>query len=347
MLRRFVALAALVLLVPLMPSSARAAAPALVTVGFPGNTADAASGCYDPVGSLSCGAVSSVFRIGRYEVTNGEYVEFLNAVADADPNGLFNPSMESDARGGITRSGGSGSYSYGLKAGRANNPVVFVSFYDALRYANWLHNGQPSGAQGPATTEDGAYTITPQGVAANSIDRNPGATWFLPSENEWFKAAYYDPIGATYYEYPQRNYTFPASEPPPGTATSANYWAGTYAVTGSGSFDNAFNYLTNVGAYTTATTAFGTFDQGGNAMEWTEGRGTTASYRVKRGGSWDEGNAYMSASVPIQDSPTSEAYDYGFRIAAPEPGAGVATAASALALAALRTRRRRVRAMLA
>lgn len=312
--------------------------PELVTIGSPNNPAHAANGCYDPPGSASCGSVPDVYGIGLYEVTNAEYEEFLEAVADADPNGLYNTSMSSDARGGITRSGSSGSYSYAVKAGRANNPVVFVSFYDALRYANWLHNGMPGGAQGPSTTEDGAYTITPSGVTNNSIERNPGALWWLPSENEWFKAAYFEPSDDSYYGYPEQNFTFPVHEPPPGSSTSANFWAGTYALTGSGSFDGNFNYLSDVGAYTTAVTAFGTFDQGGNAMEWTEGRGTTASYRVKRGGGWDDGSSYLSTTVPIQGTPTEEAYDVGFRIA-PEPGAGLAAAAIASLLAIARRRR--------
>lgn len=339
MLRRSAVALPLLALLTAPPSFADP--PALVTIGDPGNPADAASGCYDPVGSATCGSVPDVFRIGRYEVTNAEYAAFLNAVADADPNGLYSTSMGSDARGGITRSGGSGSYAYGLKADRGDDPVVFVSFWDAIRYANWLHNGEPVGAQGPATTEGGAYTITSGGVAANSIERNPGASWFVPSENEWFKAAYYDPGTEVYYEYPQQNFTFPVSEPPPGGATSANYWAGTYALTGSGSFDSGFNYLSSVGAYTSAVTAFDTFDQGGNATEWTESHGSSTTYRVTRGGSWDEGSAYLSASVPTQTAPASEAYDLGFRIAAPEPDAGVAAGAAALGLAAARGRLRR------
>ncbi len=43
-------------------------------------------------------------------------------------------------------------------------PVNFVSFWDGLRFANWLHNGQPTGAQGNSTTEDGAYTLTAGGI---------------------------------------------------------------------------------------------------------------------------------------------------------------------------------------
>jgi len=103
----------------------------------------------------------------------------------------------------LRRGGGSpGSYTYSPIAGREALPVVFVSFYDALRFANWLHNGQPTGAQDNSTTEDGAYTITAQGISNNSITRNPGATIFLPSEDEWYKAAYYGALSASYFDYP-------------------------------------------------------------------------------------------------------------------------------------------------
>jgi len=307
-----------------------------VIVGDPGNAADVAPNCVE----ANCGSVADVYAIGAYEVTNAQYAELLNAVADSDPNNLYNPSMSSDARGGITRGGSPGSYSYAVKAGRANNPVVFVSFYDALRFANWLHNGEPNGAQGAGTTEDGAYTITPAGISNNSITRNPGALAWLPSESEWFKAAYYDPDLGIYYEYPAGSDGVPVHEAPPGGANSANYWSGTYALTGSGSFDNNFNYLADVGSYAGSASPVGTFDQGGNVWEWNEVV-TNGNERGVRGGGWDDQNAYLSASIPAGDPPTNEAYDVGFRVA-PEPGAdGLAVAAAAaLSLAAARSRRR-------
>ena len=320
----------------LAPFAGSAEPPALVVVGNPGNVGDAPGNCY----SAGCGAIDYVFQMGTYEVTNAQYAAFLNAVADADPNGLYNVNMDTEARGGITRSGGSGSYSYAVKSGRENNPVVFVSFWDAIRYANWLHNGEPTGAQGNATTEDGAYTITSPAVTANAVTRNVGALYWVPSESEWQKAAYYESSDSSYWDYPMQTSLQPTSAPPPSTATAGNYWAGTYALTGSGSFNNSFNYLTDVGAYTSAVGPYGTFDQGGNVIEWTDSiSSVTATYRVQRGGGWDDGNSYMSASVPIHNVPTSETYDYGFRIAAPEPGAALAASVAALILAGLRRSR--------
>ena len=142
------------------------------TVGAPGNAADANGN----------GAVSTTFQMGRYEVTNAQYVQFLNS---ADPLGanslaLYNASMTSNAMGGINFTGGAASGSkFALKLGYDNYPVVFVNIYDTFRFTNWLHNGQASG-----TTESGAYTLlggTPIPSNAGSILRSPGAQVWIPN----------------------------------------------------------------------------------------------------------------------------------------------------------------------
>lgn len=126
------------LLTLLMGSSAWAVGIDWVTVGDPGNACDVQSqGCF--------GAVGYAYRISKYETTNAQYVEFLNAVAASDSTGLYHGLMVS-SDGGISRSGISGSFGYAAISGRENKPVNFVSWYDALRFSNWLHNGQPIGA---------------------------------------------------------------------------------------------------------------------------------------------------------------------------------------------------------
>jgi formylglycine-generating enzyme required for sulfatase activity len=329
-MHRLLVLAALFVAVPV-----RAATLDLVDITSPNNTPDSTSNCF----STLCGAVAYEYSIGRYEVTNAQYAEFLNAVADADPNNLYNASMDSDALGGITRGGAPGGYFYGVKSGRGNNPVIFVSFYDALRFANWLHNAQPAGAQGQSTTENGAYTITPNGVAANSITRNPGARFFLPTEDEWYKAAFYDAGLDVYYDFPMGSNSTPFSDPPPGTDQSGNFWSSTYALTGSSSRDYQFNYLSDVGAYTSASSPFGTFDQGGNVYEWNETVTTTPSYRGLRGGSWDDQESYLFAANHLEQNPANEFNEWGFRIA-PEPSQLLIAATAVLTLAAERKRRR-------
>jgi len=187
----------------LAPLAASAVTIDWVTVGAPGNAADSDLVNCGPSNTSPCGAVATPYKIGKYEVTNTQYSEFLNKVAANDTNALYNTDMGSDFRfGGITRSGSSGSYSCSVRSGFASKPVVYVSFWDATRFANWLQNGQPTGAQTAATTEDGAYALTPAAISANSVLCNPTASVFVPNESEWYKAAYYDPIAGLYYDYP-------------------------------------------------------------------------------------------------------------------------------------------------
>jgi formylglycine-generating enzyme required for sulfatase activity len=84
--------------------------------------------------------------------------------------------------------------------GSPNHPVTHVSWGNAARFTNWLHNGQPTSAEGPGTTETGAYALN--GATSNddllAVSRSAGAKWFIPSEDEWYKAAYYDPVAGHY-----------------------------------------------------------------------------------------------------------------------------------------------------
>jgi hypothetical protein len=147
-----------------------------VSVGHAGNAADPATG------SLY-GAVAYAYQIGKYEVTNVQYVEFLNAVdpGGGNVNGVYNAYMGSDVRRGITYTAGAvDGAKYMIRSSMGDKPVNYVSWYDAARFTNWLHNGQGSGG-----TETGAYTLSGN---TSLITKNPGATVYLPSENEWYKA---------------------------------------------------------------------------------------------------------------------------------------------------------------
>ena len=192
-------LIALVVAICLFTATAHAVTIDMVTVGNPGNAPDTR---YDSTGF---GAVGYVYQIGKYEVTAGQYTEFLNAVAKGDPNGLYNTEMVSYYGAHIQRSGSSPNFSYSVAADWANRPVNYVSFWDAARFANWLDNGQPTGAQGPGTTEDGAY----HDVGNQSLfGRRADAKYFIPTEDEWYKAAYHDKSAGLitrYFDYPTGN----------------------------------------------------------------------------------------------------------------------------------------------
>jgi formylglycine-generating enzyme len=315
----------LVLLSLLIASSASAVSMAWTPIGNPGNAPTRSAGsCI----SANCGEVDYNYSISTYDVTNAQYAEFLNAVAASDPYSLFNSTMASDARnGGITESGVPGSYTYSVKAGFANKPVIYVSFYDALRFANWMNNGQGSGG-----TETGSYTLlggTPTPSNGDTVTRNPGATIVLPSENEWYKAAYYDGVSAAYHQYPFADgFNGVVCEGPAGTTNhSANC-------------NQSFGYVTPVGAYTNSPSSYGTFDQGGNVAQWNEQFVHTTSSgngRGERGGSWYISEYFMESSTFGFGDPTFENYNVGFRVAmVPEPNTGLLVLAGLLGLAGWR-----------
>lgn len=335
-----------------LPCLASAVTMEMVTVGDPGNAPDPLNTNSVP----SIGSVSYTYQIGKYEVRNSEYVEFLNSVAATDTYGLYNPSMSSDARGGINRTGISGSYAYSLKNGYTNMPVVFVSFYDAIRFVNWMENGQHTGVQGAGTTETGSYAIS----GGTSVgERETGATWVLPTENEWYKAAYYQPASAggpsdNYWLYPMQTDSIPYSDQPPGTGSPspsraanfyrddgpANGYNDGYATTGDPGFNSGANYLTDAGAYTFADSYYGTLDQGGNVEEWNEAI-VPESARQLRGGGWAFDEASLRSVNRDASWPLSEESYFGFRVAMiPEPGAFAALGLAGLAVCIWRRRRR-------
>jgi formylglycine-generating enzyme required for sulfatase activity len=281
-----------------LPSQARVTVD-WVTVGDPDNACEVQpQGCF--------GAVSDEYRISKFEVSNVEYAEFLNAIAATDTYTLYNTMMGSGV-GGITRSGSSGSFSYSAIAGREYKPVNYVSFWDATRFANWLHNGQPTGAQGNSTTEDGAYTLTPNGIASNTVARNGGAKIFIASEDEWYKAAYYKGASAGYWNYPAGSDIWSICSTPGVTPNTANC-------------SPAVGDLTDVGSYTGSASPSGTFDQGGNAWEWNEAIVTFWNRRGLRGGNFTGTQSRLAASFRINEDPSKEFFGVSFRVAsAPVP----------------------------
>jgi sulfatase modifying factor 1 len=294
------------------------------SIGNPGNPADAPSPtkCFVP----ECGSVPYDYRIARYETTNERYAEFLNAV---DPDGsnalsLYNANMDSDAiAGGISFvSGNPPGEKYLAKAGFESRPVTYVSFYDALRFANWLDNGQGAG-----DTETGAYTLL-GGEATPSngltVTRNAGANVFLTSENEWYKAAYYSP-GGVYFDYPT------------GTDTPTGCVLPNADTGNSANCSDAVGMPTNVGEYGQSASPYGTFDQGGNVAEWNESV-VVGTRRGFRGGGVGGSNTELRVQNPRDADPTTELYFLGFRVAAPEPGPGLLGITAVVCLALQRSR---------
>ena len=318
-----------------------------VPVGNAGNAPDQvyANSISNP-SNLAFGHVSYNYRIGTYEVTNSQYTAFLNAkAADGDPLALYSTGMTSDSRGGIDRFRYGSHFEYITKTNMGDKPVNYVNWYDAIRFANWLNNGQGNG-----DTETGAYTIlggTPTPSNGLSITRNSGATWVLPSEDEWYKAAYYQPAAQggdsdNYWLYPTASNAAPTIAKAnsvgdisnPG-ANVANYFSGAF-------WNSTFGNVTTVGsAGPLSASYYGTADQGGNLWEWNESL-VSGSFRVSRGSSFVYTTESLGASVRLLSDPKDSVSVFGFRVAlVPEPSGFVLAALGLIGLAAWGWRRTR------
>ncbi len=255
------------------------------------------------------GGVNYTYEIGTYEVTVAQYTEFLNAAAKSDPYGMYDPYMGGTIGYGIggpliQRSGESGSYTYTAESGKENQPVRGATFYSSARFANWLNNGQ-----GSANTETGSYNMT---LAAPWLARESGAKWAITSEDEWFKAAYYNPETQTYYKYPNSSDEIPAEPTDSTTTREMNFgdqppWHG---------HEGTF---TSVGE-TTGQSPYGIYDMGGNVQEWTDT--IYSDERYYHGGSFMDDAFYLSTEARFTRNPSAGGVATGFRVVhiVPEPG---------------------------
>ncbi len=273
-----------------------------LTVGYPGNAAD----------QTGLGAVAEEFQIMRHEVTVAQYVVFLNAAASAqDPHGLWMRAMGEHVitdlgQGGIRqdvpqcidRHEEPGAWSYTPVSGWEDRPVIFVTCFSAMRYANWMHNGM-----GDGDTEDGVYRM----ADGSQATRSPGAAVWLPSEDEWYKAAYFQPESAggppgDYWAFPMSTMDRPSKEDAGSTLpTAAN-------------FSNGFGGIQPVGSFPNAKSPCGALDMGGNVWEGTESR-FYGCKRVIRGGASAHTWQKLQSSVRSNASPDRWYPDPGFRLA--------------------------------
>jgi formylglycine-generating enzyme required for sulfatase activity len=305
-LRRFAtALLVALLFISLAVPNAHAIPIAWLTLGDTNNAAD----------TTGYGAVADSFQIMKFEFTNSQYAAFLNSVAATDTYSLYNTNMGSNARGGITQNGSSGSFTYAVKANMGDKPVNYVSWFDAARVANWLVNGGTSSS----STETGAYTLVGGQTSGTAPAKNPGATFYIPTEDQWYKAAYYKggSTNAGYWDYATQSDTAP-------TAVTA----GPTGIGSAGSTGNFANYnlvadwnsqngnVTTVGTNGGAS-FYGAFDMSGNVDEWNDLTGAAGSSRGLRGGSWIDNAVYLSSSFRRPDGPSFEISSIGFRLASP------------------------------
>lgn len=313
-----------------------------VTVGDPGNAPDYAT---------KLGAVSASFQIGKYPVTAQQYAVFLNSVASIeDSHGLYHPQMESDKKVAcITRStNDDGTFSYDVIAGMEKLPITYVSLHDAERFCNWLENGAPtpasdaivsasveisSSSTNPSLTPDETYIFSAQsterGAYNFSIDANgcevatanPNASYFLPSQDEWVKAAYYKGNGtnSTYCMYPTQHDTAPSNEGRD-VANLANYE--TYGGRPPKSdFLTSSLVITEVDCFNNTASFYNVCDMAGNVAEWTTDT-MPSGLSLIRGGSWASKYSWyydsdlMIRAIPKGCDPSVGTNFIGFRVAA-------------------------------
>jgi formylglycine-generating enzyme required for sulfatase activity len=313
-----------------------------VTVGNPGNAADTT---VMNDGTTGYGSVPYTYKMGTYDVTLGQYTAFLNAVAQTDTYGLYNSGMGHDFPTlGIQQSGTSGHYSYSVTGSYSqgvNCPIFYVTWGDAARFCNWLQNGQPTGAEGPGTTETGAYTLS--GATSNAgltaITRNANATYFIPLENEWYKAAYFDPTlnggAGGYWSYPTKSNTAPSNILSTTGTNNANYYNG-------GPYTDPTNSLTPVGYFAGSPGPYGTYDMGGDVFQWNEADLGDLTRELRGGSFYSFPNNLVSSFRGYAYYPSSVVEDDGFRVAStPEPGSITLLLAASLAVVGVLFHRRR------
>ena len=334
----------------LLSSSARATVVIdWVLVGNPGNANDVGT-------NRVYGAVSAEYAIMKFEWTNAQYVAFLNAVdpEGLNPQSLYNVTMGSNFAGGISfSSANANGTKYATRTNYASKPVTYVGWWDAARVANWLHNGAPvsqvTDSSATAPQNFGAYSVGTS-TTGNVPLRNAGARYWIPTESQWYKAAYYNGDTASYTNYGNGFSTDP-------TPTSANS-SGVGAAGDVGNFANynrGAKWQQNDGSPTTVGTNggpsfYGAFDMSGNLQEWNDLTSSgTSSNRGQRGGFWFSTAAEISAGTRSGNSPaTLETNGTTFRLAAdpaivvPEPGTlGLAVCGAIAGLGAWRVRSRR------
>jgi formylglycine-generating enzyme required for sulfatase activity len=269
-----------------------------VTIGNPGNAADT-TGAPNPAGS-----VGRTFDINTFEVSRG-MIEAYNA----NPGVVRITMQDMSAGAGGSNNGGNG----------VDRPATGTSWNEAARFVNWL-NTQKGFAPAYKFTTNGFndnivlwdQTADPLDFDASNRYRSKRSNFFLPSFNEWYKAAYYDPSANSgaggYWDYANGSNTAPTAVAGGTAANTAVY----LRTASQGPAD-----VKNAGGLS----PYGVMGLGGNAIEWEESSGDLlnsagSSDRAYRGGAWQSVAERISASWRVGDvDPTFEDNELGFRVA--------------------------------
>ncbi len=223
----------------------------------------------DPHGhTAGRGSVDYAYRMGRLEITTGQWLEFANAMgALGDPFRIGDGPNFWGAQRDFSAPPGTRRYFLRPEVPNAATlPVIGISWFNAARYCNWLHNGKALSLDALVT---GAYDSTSwqidpdTGRPVADERRLPGAKFWIPSRDEWLKAAHYDPTkNGTGGWWLSPNQT----DQPMIYDTVAN-----------GGTSNAFFRIATdpsvhgLGLYPDQQSYYGLLDLSGGACEWNEG----------------------------------------------------------------------------
>lgn len=229
-----------------------------------------------------------------------------------------------------------------LGAGAANQPATSITWYQAAAFVNWLNTSQGYAAAYKLDAGATAMTLwqpTDAGYNASNLYRNANAHYFLPSEDEWYKAGYYDPPtnggAGGYWQYATGSNAAPAAVASGTAAGKAVY--NQPAVQGPAAVNNAGGL-----------SPYGTMAQSGNVYEWQEGaydgdNNAASENRAFRNGPWGSNEGFLQSSFRGQISglsPASSGAAVGFRVASfPEPSCILLVFGSGLMFLARRRRR--------
>jgi formylglycine-generating enzyme required for sulfatase activity len=297
--------------------------------------------------ALGRGSVGYEYSIGRFEVTTSQWTEFFNAAYDrpvGDPNlpWLIPPTFWGAQGTTPINSSNPNARRWQVPAGNEMRPVGNISWRMAAMYCNWLHNDKGTTREAFMSGAYNVSTFGPNGLGGFSDQptRSPDARYFIPSWDEWLKAAHYDPHKngpdqGGWWAYPNGSDS-PLIPGPPGVLVSANLLQppfpdpnGVPAQTNYGwesqNFPGYSPFTVPLGAYPDVQSPWGLLDVSGATSEWTEeirnfaGGGMT---RVYDGSSWNDLGSGVVDPIWLRSStePWISAYGHGFRIASNVPG---------------------------
>jgi hypothetical protein len=168
------------------------------------------------------GSVGYEYNIGRFEVTTAQWVEFFNAAFDRPASDrlpyLIPPTYWGAVPATPTVQGGQ---RWAVPPGNAMIPVGDISWRMAAEYCNWLCNNKSTDR---SAFLNGAYDVSTFAYNGNAFTdqpaHTPGAQYWIPTLDEWIKAAHYDPNRygpgqGGYWIYSITRDTAPLPGPPP------------------------------------------------------------------------------------------------------------------------------------